>query len=49
MSSPEIAIQQNKSYVSRTIKRTQKDYTKSFKLQNVQEIEHGELSKIKAI
>ncbi|TWI03358.1 hypothetical protein IQ05_00300 [Flavobacterium tiangeerense] len=34
--------------VSRYVKRTQKDYSMSFKLQIVQEIEHGQLSTTEA-
>ena len=44
MSRPRIAIHKNEGY----IKRTQKDYSLSFKLQLVQEIEQGFLTKSEA-
>lgn len=50
MSRPEIALHKNSSVMKTTyVKRTQKDYSLSFKLQVVQEIEQGLLTRTQAL
>lgn len=50
MSRPEIALHKNSSVMKTTyVKRTQKDYSLSFKLQIVQEIEQGLLTRTQAL
>ena len=50
MSRPEISLHKNSSVMKTTyVKRTQKDYSLSFKLQVVQEIEQGLLTRTQAL